>query len=143
MEDLDAVEQIARIKPAQINPVKNFLLKNYFIIPRYWKIFDWIFNLEITSNLLTSMGIRQDNFIKEDVKIDKISVNKDACDKRCEDYCPMELDILSYSFKFPDARCIECLYCFMVSPEGGIEIEGGLGYLTPHLRKYKEYIEAL
>lgn len=143
MESLKPIEPLAPITPAHSNPLVNLMLSNSFIIPRYWKALRWIADSEIVGRLLLALKIRQDDFLSQNAVIQRLSINRELADKRCEDYCPMGLPILSENFDFQNSDCIKCLYCFMVSPPGAIQVEGDLGYLSPHLTKYKPYMEEL
>lgn len=114
--------------------IVNFLLRNYFVLPRYWKIFNWIFDLNITGKMLSWLGIRQDVFdnTEIDVTLDKIG----DVDKRIDEICPVGLKISSKIFEF-DEKCIKCMYCYAVSEK--IKAEGDLGFFKSHEKNYSKY----
>lgn len=55
-----AIKKKYHLRPAKPHPIINFMLKNYFVLPRYWKVFSWIFDSEFIGNILTKLNIRQD-----------------------------------------------------------------------------------
>lgn len=120
-------------KPGQ-HKIINFMLRNYFVIPRYWKIFNWLFDLKITGNLLAKLNIRQDSY--DDKGID-VNLSKDGIiGKEIDDFCPVSLKISDKKFKF-NGKCIKCMYCYAVSKK--IKIEGDLGFFKKHEEIYSRH----
>lgn len=56
-------------------------------------------------------------------------------------YCPMELDEAEIAADPPPARCVGCLYCYWVGA-GAIQLEGELGYLDTHIRRFGDVVTA-
>jgi len=122
------------IKNTKSHFIVNFLLGNYFVLPRYWKIFNWFFDLNATGYLLSALNIRQDIYDNTEVnaEIKKISnVNKNL-----DDICPVMLKISDKNFKF-DSKCIKCMYCYMVSEN--IKAYGNIGFLKSQEKVYSRY----
>jgi uncharacterized protein (DUF362 family) len=61
---------------------------------------------------------------------------------RLSAYCPMELDIAAFRFDPAESRCIRCLYCYWLDRDDAIELQGELGYLATHLRRYRALVRA-
>lgn len=92
-------------------------------------------------NLLHRWRIIQDIYEAKDARI-RLRLN--GADERVlvrlSAYCPMGLDIKSFAFDPQEPRCIACLYCFWLSPDGIIDIIGEPGYLASHIRRYRKLI---
>ncbi|MBS3095435.1 DUF362 domain-containing protein [Candidatus Woesearchaeota archaeon] len=114
--------------------VVNFFLRNYFVLPRYWNMFNWLFELKTTGKLLTKLNIRQDIFDNSEINV---KLNKTGnVDRSVDDFCPMMLNISKKGFKF-DGKCIKCMYCYAVSKN--IAAEGDLGFFREQERNYSKY----
>lgn len=101
---------------------------------------------ETARRLLYRLGIMQDVYEGAEAHIERLVLNRDACDKcgQCLAVCPTALPITDPGFDFwasPD--CLGCLYCAFVCPQKAILIEGELGYLEAHLARYGEAMRRL
>ena len=85
-------------------------------------------------------GLRQDNYISEDMVFKGFCFDKSICKEgctRCKDYCPIGLN-LPEIIEDRNNGCIECLYCFQVCPTKAIGFKGILGFVAEQLRQYDE-----
>ena len=114
--------------------------QKYFLAIRNTRFFTYLASTEIFGYLLFITGLRQDNFIKEEMVFEGLVFNDslcmDGCTK-CKDYCPVGLN-LPEELEDNGDRCIECLYCFLVCPTRAIEFKGKLGFMAEQLRQYDE-----
>lgn len=143
---LDMVHKEFGILMPEIIGWKNLLLSNWFVKPRYWKIFDWIFNTPLIDFMLLKLKIRQDIFIDSDAILQSISIDHKRCPEdcnRCDTFCPMNNTISHPLFQPDNENCIHCLYCYFVCRHGAVKVKGDLGYLKNHEERYKKFIEGL
>lgn len=114
--------------------------QKYFLAIRNTKMFNYLCSTQIIGKILFMTGLRQDNFIKDEMTFEGLSFNKKLCKdgcSKCADYCPIGL-------KLPDQiaeknkNCIECLYCFLVCPSYAIEFKGKPGFMAEQMRQYDE-----
>ncbi len=129
-------------------PTANFLAsfihspkrQKYFLAVRNTPFFTWLASTRIFGYLLFASGLRQDNFIHEEMVLNRLTFIPERCDPgctRCADYCPLALGIPK-RFTEKGMDCIECLYCFLVCPHKAIGFEGELGFMAEQLRQYDE-----
>ena len=112
--------------------------QRYFLAIRNTPIFDYLCSTRLVGKILFKTGLRQDNFIKEEMVFKGLALNKELCKdgcSRCSDYCPLGLE-LPDQIDQETNRCIECLYCFLVCPTCAIEFKGTLGFMAEQLRQY-------
>lgn len=126
------------IKKPSKNRIINLLLTNYFVLPRYWKIFDPIFATKLMNYLLVKLYIRQDVYAKQEKNI-QLEKKQTFDYEKEEKYCPVELPINNTDFKF-DNKCIKCMYCYSVG-KGKITANGDLGYFKDQIKKYEKNFE--
>lgn len=110
--------------------------QKYFLAVRNTKFFTYLASTAFFGKLLFLSGLRQDNFIEEEMQFEGLNFNTSKCASgcfRCRDYCPIELDLPE---KYDDKKCIECLYCFLVCPSNAIEFKGTLGFMAEQLKQY-------
>ncbi|MBI5740231.1 MAG: DUF362 domain-containing protein [Nitrospirae bacterium] len=136
------LEKKYHFKPPEAGPLATFIhspkRQKYFLAVRNTKFFTYMASTKWFGHLLFLSGLRQDNFIKEEMKFEGLNFNMSRCIggcTRCRDYCPVELDLPK---KFDDKKCIECLYCFLVCPSVAIEFRGSLGFMAEQMRQYDE-----
>jgi uncharacterized protein (DUF362 family)/ferredoxin len=99
----------------------------------------------VVQRLLYKTGVIQDVYEIEDARLAPLTLDREACTGcgACLSFCPLELPITTPDFDFSDGRCVECLCCAFVCPEGAIPLIGELGYLAAHLERYGEEMRQL
>ncbi len=119
--------------------------QRYFLAIRNTRFFSYLASTRFFGNILFWTGLRQDNFIKEEMTFERLIFNKtrcrDGCTK-CMDYCPISLR-LPQEVEDKGSGCIECLYCFLVCPTNAIEFKGKLGFMAEQLRQYDNLIRKI
>jgi len=129
--------------PFTLKFVCNPHLQKYFQTLRHAPGLYSLCNTKMVGNLFMKVGIRQENFIDEDMEIKGIAFHKDKCQlncRKCKDYCPLGLDVTDVLSKQDYSSCIKCLYCYMVCPSGALELEGSFGFLKAQIEKYDPLI---
>lgn len=112
--------------------------QKYFLAVRNTRFFTYMASTKWFGYLLFLSGLRQDNFIEDEMKFEGLNFNTSKCASgcsRCRDYCPVEIDLPD---KYDEEKCIECLYCFLVCPSKAIEFRGELGFMNEQLRQYDD-----
>lgn len=134
------LEKKYNFKPPTAGPFATFIhspkRQKYFLAVRNTRFFTYMASTKWFGYLLFLSGLRQDNFIKEEMKFEGLSFNISECVSgcsKCKDYCPLELDLPG---EYDNKKCIECLYCFLVCPSKAIEFRGELGFMNEQLRQY-------
>lgn len=122
-----AIDNKYNLRKPKNHKIVNFLLKNYFVLPRYWVAFNWLFDMKSIGMLLTMLNIRQDSF--DDDEIDVVFKKDVVVESKINNICPVGLKISNKKFKF-DEKCIKCMYCYAVSKH--IKVEGNLGFFKKH-----------
>ena len=104
-----------------------------------------ITDVRLISHILYFFRIREDMYIQKEAKINKMYVNRDACNRcgHCQDFCPMRLPLMQEGFDFNQSDCIKCLYCYFICPKEAIVVEGDLGFLERAVRDYGSHIRKL
>ena len=103
-------------------------------------------NTKLAGDLFVKLGIRQENFIEEEMDIKKIVFLKNKCQSNCNKcrvYCPMGLDVPKVLSAQDYSSCIKCLYCYMVCPSSALELEGSFGFLKAQIEKYDPLIRKI
>ena len=97
---------------------------------------------EWARRLLYRLHILQDVYEEQDSCIERLWLDRDQCTHcdLCLDYCPLGLGILDPSFDFGSSTCVQCLYCVQVCPVKAIRVEGDMGYLERHFRRYGDAV---
>lgn len=128
-------------KPAKQNIFQRLLMRNFFVLPRYWKIFSWFFSIQSVHKLLLALKIRQTPFDKTDAAIEYME-KRDACSGCgiCDFFCPENIRIseLDHGTRID---CLNCLYCYIVCPENAIAAQGTLGFNQILLNKYRHHLQ--
>jgi uncharacterized protein (DUF362 family)/ferredoxin len=112
--------------------------QKYFLAVRNTRFFSWLAATGLFGHLLFLTGLRQDNFIKQEMVLHRLSVQTDRCEpgcNKCQDYCPIGLDV-PVALSERDSRCIACLYCYLVCPKKAIVFDGELGFMAEQMRQY-------
>lgn len=144
VNNLNLNEFLKTFKKPRANALASFVhspnRQKYFLAVRNTRLFTWLAETRGFGYLLFLSGLRQDNLIREEMRLDRLILHPERCDPectKCSDYCPMGLNPTT-SIPCGDARCIECLYCFLVCPGKAITFEGKLGFMAEQLRQYDE-----
>jgi uncharacterized protein (DUF362 family) len=90
--------------------------------------------------LLQRARVVQDIYETAEARV-SLKLRHDVGLARLSAYCPMELDIATFRFDPAESRCIRCLYCYWLDRDGAIELQGELGYLASHLRRYRALVQ--
>lgn len=137
---------LAKIKRKFKEPVANAFAsfihspkrQKYFLAVRNTSLFNYLCNTKAFGAALFKTGLRQDNFIMEEMRFEGFGLDKSRCKKgctRCADYCPVGLN-LPEAFAGKLDGCIGCQYCYLVCPEKAIEFKGETGFLSEQIRQY-------
>jgi uncharacterized protein (DUF362 family)/ferredoxin len=99
----------------------------------------------VVQRFLYHTGIIQDVYEVKDAHLAPLTLDREMCTEcdSCLSFCPVELPITASDFEFNAGKCVECLACALVCPEGAIPLTGDLGYLAAHLERYGEELRAL
>lgn len=114
--------------------------QKYFLAIRNTALFNFLCSTSFLGWLLFKSGLRQDNFIKEEMRFEGFSFKKDLCRdgcSKCAEYCPVQLK-LPQAFEKGMKDCIGCQYCFLVCPTKAIGFKGALGFMAEQLRQYEK-----
>jgi len=142
--NLDVSKFAKKFKEPRGNPLVSFIhspkRQKYFLSMRNTAFFNYLCSTRLIENMLFWTGLRQDNYISEDMVFKGFSFDKSICKDgctRCKDYCPIGLN-LPEIIEDRNNGCIECLYCFQVCPTKAIGFNGILGFVAEQLRQYDE-----
>jgi uncharacterized protein (DUF362 family)/NAD-dependent dihydropyrimidine dehydrogenase PreA subunit len=124
----------------------NHVLQKYFQMVRHAPGLYELCNTTFMGDVFLRLGIRQEHFIREDVHIKGMMIHRDKCPPgcaKCNDYCPLGLDVPEILSNGGESPCIKCLYCYMVCPKEAIRLEGNLGFLKSQIDKYDPLIRRI
>jgi ferredoxin len=138
------IDKVFIFKPPKAGPLATFVhsprRQKYFLAVRNTKFFTYLASTKIFGHLLFLSGLRQDNFIDEEMHFEGLVLNRarciDGCTK-CADYCPLGLELPGGLDK-EENGCVGCLYCFLVCPTKAISFKGKLGFMAEQLRQYDD-----
>lgn len=134
-------------KPAIAGPLASFIhhpkRQKVFLKIRNTPFFTYLAATNWFGSLLFLTGLRQDVFLKDELRIDTLTMDEKKCDRCgvCRDVCPMGLF-------FPDdlkmtGTCIKCLYCYSACPERAIYYTGEAGFFAEQERQYADIIRTM
>ena len=128
-------EPVANAFAAFIHSPKR---QKYFLAVRNTAVFNYLCSTGMFGKMLFLTGLRQDNFIKDEMRFEGFRFNGELCRKgctKCADYCPVGIKLPE---KLEDMKngCIGCQYCFLVCPTKAIEFKGEMGFLAEQIRQY-------
>lgn len=142
LRNLDLSSYMDEFEKPKANPFAAFIhspkRQKYFLAVRNTKLFTFLASTSFFGYLLFRSGLRQDNFIPDEMTFKGLSFNESLCEMgctKCSDYCPIGLR-LPEQIKNQDNRCIKCLYCFLVCPTQAIGFKGNLGFMADQLKQY-------
>jgi len=141
---LDVSPFAKKLKEPKANMLVSFIhspkRQRYFLAIRNTPFFNYLCSTKLFGYLLFLSGLRQDNFITEDMVFNGLGLNKSLCREgctKCDSYCPIKIE-LPGEIENQDNGCVGCLYCFFVCPTKAIEFKGKLGFVSEQLRQYDE-----
>lgn len=144
VNSIDSAEYQKKFLPPKAGFLASFIhsprRQKYFLAVRNTSFFSYLASTEFFGKLLFLTGLRQDNFIREEMVFEGLNFNKNLCTdgcSKCTDYCPVGLK-LPGEFENKYNNCIGCLYCFLVCPTKAIEFKGKLGFMAEQLRQYDD-----
>ncbi|MBI5194991.1 MAG: DUF362 domain-containing protein [Nitrospirae bacterium] len=117
--------------------------QKYFLAVRNTRIFNYLCSTEFIGKILFKSGLRQDNFIKDEMVFEGLVLNKKLCREecsKCNDYCPVGLKLPE---EINNNKCIGCLYCFLVCPALAIEFRGTFGFMAEQMRQYDKIVRKI
>lgn len=119
--------------------------QKYFLAVRNTALFRWLAGTDWFGALLFKTGLRQDVFCREEMRLDRLTCDRQACDGCgvCRDFCPAGLDPVAVADAGGDADCLGCLYCFLTCPEKAFVFHGEQGFLAEQLRQYDAHVRGL
>jgi ferredoxin len=127
--------------------------QKYFLAVRNTALFRWLAGTDWFGALLFKTGLRQDVFCREEMRLEKLTLDRAACDGCgvCRDFCPAGLDPASVhaaegSADAPagaDTACLGCLYCFLACPKTALAFHGEEGFLAEQRRQYDALVRSL
>lgn len=117
--------------------------QRFFLKIRNTSFFTYLAATDWFGNLLFLTGLRQDVFLKDEMRIDRLALDENKCDRCgvCQDVCPMGLSFPD-DFKTP-GPCLKCLYCFAACPKRAISYAGEAGFFAEQERQYDNKIRAM
>jgi uncharacterized protein (DUF362 family)/ferredoxin len=146
VDSLELSDAARDFKEPKANPLVSFIhgprYQKYFLAIRNTPFFNYLSSTKFFGNILFLTGLRQDNFIKEEMRFEGFAFNKGKCLSgctRCSDYCPIGLK-LPQVIEDSNNGCIGCQYCFFVCPTKAIEFKGILGFLSEQIRQYDKIV---
>ncbi|MFC1633814.1 DUF362 domain-containing protein [Planctomycetota bacterium] len=146
VDSLDLSNISREFQEPKANPLVSFVHspkgQKYFLAIRNTAVFNYLCSTRLFGDILFRTGLRQDNFIKEEMVFEGLKFNQSRCKSgctKCRGYCPTGIK-LPENFGHQNNSCIECLYCFSVCPTKAIEIQGKLGFMAEQLRQYDDII---
>ena len=148
VESLDLEEIKRAFMPPKAGPLASFVhspkRQKFFLKIRNTKLFSYLASTDWFGTLLFRTGLRQDVFLREEMRCKSIDVDAARCSRCdiCKDLCPLGRE-LPQAFEKMDEACIHCLYCFSACPEGAVRFHGQLGFFEEQLRQYDAAIRRL
>ena len=117
--------------------------QKFFLKIRNTPLFTRLAATDWFGNLLFRTGLRQDVFIQQEMRIDRMALDEGRCDRCgvCRDVCPMGR-FFPDDFRDPGA-CLQCLYCYAACPKHAISYSGEAGFFAEQERQYDCLIRAL
>ena len=138
------IDKIFKFAPPKAGLLASFIhspkRQKYFLAVRNTKFFTYLASTKLFGHLLFLSGLRQDNFIDEEMILEGLTFDRTKCNDgctRCADYCPVGLELPGELEKTGN-NCIGCLYCFLVCPDRAIGFSGKLGFMAEQLRQYDD-----
>jgi uncharacterized protein (DUF362 family)/ferredoxin len=145
ISQVDELEPVAHLEPP---PPRGLITRalDHRLLTSVRDLTRPIHGSETMRRLFYRLHIMQDVYEAEEAHIERLALNRQACDEcgRCLAVCPTELPITNPGFDFwtsPD--CLRCLQCAFVCPRNAITLEGNLGYLEAHLKRYGEAMRSI
>lgn len=142
VDALDLTSVARRFKEPKANAFASFIhspkRQRHFLKIRNTALFNYLCSTRSFGQLLFKTGLRQDNFIKDEMDFKGFDFKKELCRQgcaKCADYCPIGLK-LPEDVANDKNGCIGCQYCMLVCPTNAIVFKGVLGFLAEQIRQY-------
>ncbi len=145
---LDAEATRCSLKPPEPGPLAAFIhspgRQRFFLRIRNTSFFNYLCSTDWFGRLLFLTGLRQDVFLREELRCDELHVQQETCDGcgLCGDLCPIDLH-LPEALADPNNGCLKCLYCYSVCAKKAIQFNGRLGFYSEQIRQYDPLIRNL
>ena len=147
VRDLIGESPARPFRPPNPGPLAAFIhhpdRQKFFLKIRNTSLFTRLAATDWFGGLLFLTGLRQDVFVQEEMRIDRMDLDEGRCDRCgvCSDVCPM-------GRFFPDdfldpGTCLQCLYCYSACPKQAISYSGEAGFFAEQERQYDRLIRAL
>ncbi len=133
------------MRQPKVNPLVGFIhspkRQKFFLKIRNTAFFNTVCNTDFAQEILFHTGLRQDKFLKDDLKIDKLTLNEKCLPGCviCREHCPVSLE-LPQAFKTGLEGCIHCMYCYSVCPVEAIDFHGVKGFFEEQEKQYASLI---
>lgn len=117
--------------------------QKFFLKVRNTPFFTYLAATDWFGALLFKTGLRQDVFLKEEMRIDTLTLDENRCNRCgvCRDVCP--LGRFSPDDHNTLEQCLKCLYCYSTCPEQAISYTGEAGFFAEQERQYDKIIRAM
>ena len=136
-----------RFKHPVAGPFASFIhhpkRQKFFLKIRNTSFFSYLAATDWFGSLLFLTGLRQDVFLKDELRIGSLALDENKCDRCgvCQDVCPL-------GRFFPDdynatEQCLKCLYCYSTCPRRAISYMGEAGFFAEQERQYDDIIRAI
>jgi len=145
---LDLSDIAKPFAPPKAGPLASYIhspkRQKYFLKIRNTRLFTYLASTTWFGKLLFLAGLRQDVFLKEEMRCEKIEIDGAACNHCaiCRDVCPLGRE-LPQALEGNASECIQCLYCFSACPKSAITFKGDPGFFKEQLKQYDETIRRL
>jgi len=100
---------------------------------------------ELTLAAAYQLGLVQDVYARVDDAVTSVRRNPTVVgvSQSWSDYCPTGLTAEEIGDVTQNDRCIQCLYCWWVDSNNGLDLVGDVGHLRRQIDRYKQTIEGL
>jgi uncharacterized protein (DUF362 family)/ferredoxin len=134
-------------KPPIAGPLARFIhdpkRQRFFLKIRNTPFFTYLASTDWFGALLFKTGLRQDVFLKEEMRVDMLKLDENRCNRCgvCRDVCPLGI-FFPNDYKKSE-HCIKCLYCYSTCPERAISYTGEAGFFAEQERQYDKIIRTM
>jgi uncharacterized protein (DUF362 family)/ferredoxin len=136
-----------RFKHPVAGPFASFIhhpkRQKFFLKIRNTPFFSYLAATDWFGSLLFLTGLRQDVFLKNELRIATLALDENKCDRCgvCRDVCPLGR-FFPDDYNAPE-QCLKCLYCYSTCPKQAISYTGEAGFFAEQERQYEDIIRAM